>query len=149
VTAVPVVCRAHARDLDVETLYAILRLRAEVFVVEQAAAYLDLDGRDFEVGCLQLWSPGTAGPVAATARVLVEGGGHRIGRVCTAPAARHRGLAAALVRAALDHVGGGPVIIDAQSYLTDWYERFGFAPTGREFVDDDGIAHTEMVRRWS
>ncbi|MEO7555632.1 MAG: hypothetical protein ABIV94_03385, partial [Acidimicrobiales bacterium] len=46
---------AATTDLDAATLYAILRLRSEVFVVEQACAYLDADGRDLEPGCRQVW----------------------------------------------------------------------------------------------
>jgi ElaA protein len=152
---VAVVHAASTDELDPVTLYAILRLRAEVFVVEQSCAYLDLDGRDVEPGCVQLWVEdggigGDGAPparVVATARLLTEaGGGHRIGRVCTAPAARRRGLAAALVQAALDRCGDAPIVLDAQSQLTGWYERFGFEATGRQFVEG-GIPHTEMIRR--
>ena len=39
----------------------------------------------------------------------------------------------------------GPIVLDAQSHLAGWYATFGFAPTGREFVEDD-IPHTEMRR---
>jgi ElaA protein len=144
-----VVNAARTSEIDASTLYALLRLRAEVFVVEQASAYLDPDGRDVEPGTVQLWiTDETSDQVVATARVLEEpDGSKRIGRVCTAAPARGRGLAAQLVRAALTQCGGASVIIDAQSHLTDWYAQFGFMTTGREFVDDDGIPHTEMVRR--
>jgi ElaA protein len=146
---VEVVHAAPTNELDPRTLYAILRLRAEVFVVEQACAYLDPDGRDLEPGCVQLWieTRSGEGSVLATARLLTEpGGGHRIGRVCTAPDARRRGLGAALMVAALDRCGDAPVVLDAQSQLTGWYEQFGFETTGHEFMDD-GIPHTEMIRR--
>lgn len=135
---------APTTDLDAATLYAILRLRSEVFVVEQACAYLDADGRDVEPGCVQLWVE-ERGVVLATARLLVEPVGHRFGRLCTAPAARSRGLGAALVQEALALAGPAPVVIDAQSHLAGWYGRFGFVATGHEFVED-GIAHTEMRR---
>lgn len=141
---------APTHELDPLTLYAILRLRAEVFVVEQSCAYLDPDGRDLEPGCVQLWiddDDAPAGSVIATARVLTEtDGGRRIGRVCTTPAARRRGLGRALMQAALDRCGDAPVVLHAQSHLTDWYEQFGFESTGHEFLDD-GIPHTEMARR--
>ncbi|MEO7556065.1 MAG: GNAT family N-acetyltransferase [Acidimicrobiales bacterium] len=83
--------------------------------------------------------------VIATARLLREAEGHRIGRVCTAPDSRSRGLAAALVNEALALAGAGPVLVDAQSHLAAWYQRRGFVPTGREHVED-GIPHVEMVR---
>ena len=57
-------------EIEPRTLYGILRLRAEVFVVEQACAYLDLDGRDLEPATRQLWIEAEAGAVIATARVL-------------------------------------------------------------------------------
>ena len=142
-----VVHAAPTNELDPRTLYAILRLRSEVFVVEQSCAYLDPDGRDLEPGCVQLWIEAGSGSVVATARLLAEpGGGHRIGRVCTAPAARQRGLGAALMVAALERCGDAPVVLAAQSQLTSWYEQFGFETTGHEFLDD-GIPHTEMIRR--
>ena len=129
-------------ELDARTLYAVLRLRAEVFVVEQECAYLDPDGRDHEPGTRHLWAE-EDGTVVAVLRVLAEpGGGHRIGRVATAPAARGRGLAAALMREALASAEG-PVVLDAQSYLADWYRTFGFEVYGDEFLDD-GIPHTPM-----
>lgn len=133
---------APTAALPLETLYAILRLRQEVFVVEQECPYLDVDGRDLEPGCVQLWVE-DGGAVVATARLLAEGEGHRIGRICTAAVARSRGLGATVVEAAIALAGDGPVLIDAQSQLTDWYGGFGFTATGHEFVED-GIHHTEM-----
>ena len=130
--------------LPLETLYAILRLRQEVFVVEQECAYLDADGRDLEPDCIQVWVE-EGGAVVATARLLTEPGGHRIGRICTTPRARSRGLGANVVEAAIALAGDGPITIDAQSQLTEWYGGFGFASTGHEFVED-GIHHTEMRR---
>ena len=135
---------APTRELSAETLYAILRLRAEIFVVEQECAYLDPDGRDLAPQCTQVWIE-DGDTVVATARVLPEPGGVRIGRVCTSSAARARGLGAQIVEAALAVAGTGPIYIDAQTRLTDWYAPFGFVPTGREFVED-GIHHTEMRR---
>lgn len=131
-------------ELDPRTLYAILRLRAEVFVVEQASPYLDPDGRDLEPSTRHCWVASPAG-IDAYLRLLVEPGGERrIGRVVTAPAARGRSLADALVRHALA-LAAGPVVLDAQTYLVGWYGRLGFAPDGPEFVED-GIAHVPM--RW-
>jgi ElaA protein len=137
-----VVRSAPTGALSHETLYGILRLRAEVFVVEQECPYLDVDGRDLEPGCVQLWVE-EGGAVVATARLLAEPEGHRIGRVCTAPSRRSRGIGAEVVKAAIELAGSGPITIDAQSQLSDWYAAFGFEPTGRVFVED-GISHTEM-----
>ena len=137
---------ALTHDVDIAILYAILRLRSEVFVVEQDCAYLDPDGRDLESGCVQLWvDADEPGAVAATARLLREGGDHRIGRVCTDPAYRSRRLGTAVMTEAIGLTGGTAIVINAQSQYADWYATFGFAATGWEFVED-GIAHTEMRR---
>lgn len=130
-------------ELDTATLYAILRLRAQVFVVEQACAYLDVDGRDDEPGTLHCWFAAEGGGVEAYLRVTVEPHGeHRIGRVVTAPSARGRGLAAHLIRHALTLVPG-PVVLDAQSHLQGYYAGFGFRPHGSPFLED-GIPHVPM-----
>ena len=135
---------APTRDLDAVTLHDILRLRQDVFVVEQECAYADVDGRDLEPTTVQVWATDDerAG-VLATLRVLTEPDGCvRIGRVATAVPARGRGLAADLVAAALE-LGRGPVVLDAQSHLEQWYARFGFVRDGEEFLDD-GIPHVPM-----
>lgn len=133
-----------AGELPAELLYRILRLRSEVFVVEQAAAYLDLDGRDLEPGARQLWIE-DGGVVVATARVLDDGESRRIGRIATAASHRRRGLAAELVEHFVATTAG-PWRLDAQAHLAGWYERFGFVVDGPEYTDDDGIPHVPMVR---
>ena len=137
------IAHARTRQLDAETLYAILRLRQDVFVLEQECLYPDLDGRDLETGTVLWWAEIDGGDVVATLRVLDEGGGVvRIGRVATAASARGRGIADALVRAVLQDIGGD-VVLDAQSHLEGWYGRLGFVRDGAEFVDD-GIPHVPM-----
>jgi len=131
-------------ELTAPALYGILKLRAEVFVVEQACAYLDPDGRDLEPSTRHLWSEDGSGAVIAALRVLAEpDGASSIGRVVTAPEHRSQGLAADLVRRALADAPR-PVRINAQSHLVDWYARFGFAVAGAAFVED-GIPHTPMA----
>ena len=132
-------------EIDPLVLYRILRLRSEVFVVEQACVYLDPDGRDLEPAARQLWLEDDGGEVVATARVLVDGDAHRIGRIATAAARRGTGLAARLVEHFLASYRG-PWRLDAQTQLTGWYEAFGFEVAGPEY-DDDGILHVPMVRR--
>jgi ElaA protein len=136
-------------ELDSRTLYRILRLRSQVFVVEQDCSYLDADGRDLEPGAVHLWAdPAPHEPtVAATLRLLTDpDGSRRIGRVVTAPRHRHLGLAKALIEHALTLVpAGGRVTLDAQVHLEQWYERLGFERSGPEFVED-GIVHVPMRR---
>lgn len=137
--------RAGGEEISAADLYAALRLRAEVFVVEQACTYLDPDGRDLELGTTHLWLAGPDGELSAYLRVLTEpAGGHRIGRVVTAPAHRGQRLAGQLLEEALTWTGR-PVVLDAQSHLVAVYERHGFARDGAEFVED-GIRHTPMRR---
>lgn len=133
-------------ELDIATLYAILRLRSEVFVVEQDCAYLDPDGRDLEPTTTQVWID-RDGSVVATLRVMHEvDGSVRVGRVAVAAAERGSGHAAALMRHAIALAGDRPIVLDAQSHLTGWYERLGFTVTGADYLED-GISHTPMRRR--
>lgn len=136
---------ARLAEIDPVTLYKLLALRVDVFVVEQDCAYHELDGRELEPGALLVWAQ-LDDEVLATLRVLGDADGSaRIGRVATAPRARSLGLAARLMERALELAGDRPVVLDAQSHLADWYARFGFARAGDDFVED-GIPHTPMRR---
>ena len=153
----PDVRASRLRDLDPLTLYGLLRLRTDVFVVEQECAYPELDGRDAEAGTTLLWVEVDGVPVA-TLRILEEdeqegqdeqdgqvGTAYRIGRVATHRDHRGRGYAALLMEEALRRTGDARVVLDAQTYLEDWYVRFGFRRSGADFVED-GIAHLPMRR---
>ena len=129
-------------DLDAATLYEILRLRVDVFVVEQACAFGDLDGRDREPTCRHLWIE-QDGAVVGYLRILPEPDGTtQIGRVVTRPAVRRAGVGAVLMRAAMDRVDG-PTTVKAQARLADWYGQFGYVIDGPEFLEDD-IPHVPM-----
>ncbi len=132
-------------ELDTATLYALLRFRVDVFVVEQRCAYPELDGRDTEPGTIHRWiADGEA--IAAYLRVLEEpDGAARIGRVAVAKHARGAGLADRLLATALEALEGRRCVLDAQRHLTGLYQRFGFRPIGPEFVED-GIPHVPMRR---
>ncbi|MPZ25267.1 MAG: GNAT family N-acetyltransferase [Micromonosporaceae bacterium] len=157
-------------ELDTATLYGLLRLRVDVFVVEQRCPYPDLDGRDTEPATRHLWleragvpvaylrllaEPGTADErVAASGRsasgardqaARADGTAVRISRVVVAPADRGGGLAGRLLAAALVEVGDRECVLAAQSRLAGFYGRLGFVPTGPEYVDD-GIWHLPMRR---
>jgi ElaA protein len=131
-------------ELDARTAYDLWRLRESVFVVEQECAYQELDGRDLEPGTRHVWASVDGRPVGYL-RVLDDGPHARIGRVLVAADRRGAGLAATLMAAALDVVGGRPSVLDAQSHLAGWYTRFGYRPDGDEFVED-GIPHVPMRR---
>ncbi|WP_343073824.1 GNAT family N-acetyltransferase [Phytoactinopolyspora mesophila] len=143
--AEPILRVASFEELDLDTLYRILRLRVDVFIVEQECPYADLDGRDREPGALHVWFEKSGEPVAYL-RVLEEpDGAARIGRVVVAPGSRGNGLASALMRAAIDRLGGRASRLHAQAYLADFYTRYGYVVTGPEFLDD-GIPHVPMAR---
>jgi len=136
-------------ELDAPTLYAILRLRTDVFVVEQRCPYPELDGRDLEPGTRHVWLGPAADPAdpRSYVRILAEpDGSARIGRVCTAASARGTGLGRRLMAIAVCVAGPRPVVLDAQTYLVKFYASFGFVATGAEFVED-GIPHTPMRRQ--
>lgn len=136
-------------ELDAPTLYAILRLRTDVFVVEQACPYPELDGRDLEPGTRHLWLGPADDPTDPRTylRVLAEpDGAARVGRVCTAPDARGTGLSRRLMAMAISLTGRRPVVLDAQSHLVGFYASFGFVVAGPQYVED-GIPHTPMLRQ--
>jgi ElaA protein len=137
--------RCWGQDLDAATLYELLTLRIEVFVVEQSCPYPELDGRDLEASTRHFWLEMAGGEVVSTLRLMEENPGFRIGRVCTKAAERGRGHAGRLMKAALADVGSHPCRLSAQSYLADMYARHGFTPDGEEFVED-GIPHVPMLR---
>jgi ElaA protein len=141
----PVLRQARFAELTTTELYGILRLRVDVFVVEQECFYPELDGRDTEPGTLHVWYAGAGGLPVAYLRVLDDAGTARIGRLVTDPSARGGGLAGRLVAATLELIGERDCVLAAQSHLTGFYARFGFATSGPEFVED-GIPHTPMHR---
>jgi ElaA protein len=136
-------------DFAPRALYAMLALRVDVFVVEQACAYAELDGLD----AVALHRVGWEGERAiACLRVLPPSEGFpdvRIGRVAVARDRRGRGLARALMEAALERIAADhphhAVTLSAQSYLERFYAGFGFRVTGPEY-DEDGIPHLPMRR---
>ncbi|MEV0060225.1 GNAT family N-acetyltransferase [Nocardia sp. NPDC050718] len=140
--------RAWAADLDTATLYQLLKLRVDVFVVEQACAYPELDGRDLLPDTRHLWLD-DEGEVIATLRLLEEHEdgvtSFRLGRLCTAVPARGHGYTTRLLQAALAETGSATVRLNAQSYLVDMYAKYGFVADGAEFLDD-GIPHVPMRR---
>lgn len=145
----PEIHRAALRDIDAETLYRMMWLRVEVFVVEQAAAYAELDGRDLESETEHFWVSDDSGNVLATLRLLKDEDAARIGRVATAKSARGAGLAGELMERAVarsvEKWPGRMIHLDAQAHLASWYGRYGFEISGPPF-EEDGIPHVPMTR---
>jgi ElaA protein len=131
--------------LDPVVLYRILKLRVDVFVVEQGCAYPELDGRDIEATAQQFWAENEDGEVLATVRLLHDADDRRIGRVATSEAARGHGYAGVLMQNAVDASDGRAIHLDAQERLEQWYGRFGFVRSGPDFLEDD-LVHIPMTR---
>jgi len=140
--------------LSAGTLYRLLRLRSEVFVVEQRCVFLDLD--DLDARCMHVLGEriGSDGRVCllASARLVPPGHGFSeasIGRVVTAPSARAGGLGHALMRESVRLLlalwGAQPIRIGAQAHLEAFYNRHGFTSDNQPYVED-GIPHIEMIR---
>lgn len=137
-------------ELTTTELYDLLRLRAEVFVVEQTCPFNDCD--NYDSASLHLWREENGAPVAY-ARILPPGVYYKeasIGRVVVPKSHRNTGAGVVLMEEALRAAkttlpeGKGPVKIMAQQYLERWYEQFGFKTTSEPFLEDD-IWHIEMI----
>jgi len=133
-----------------EELYAILKLRTDVFAVEQQAVYQDLDGKDQAAMHLMGHDEGR---LVAYCRLIPAGVAFSeasIGRVVTAATHRNTGTGKLLFQQALDlcreYFGELPIRIGAQRYLTGFYSSFGFELAGPVYLED-GIEHVHMVRK--
>ena len=133
--------------LDNAELYSLLELRARVFVVEQASAYQDPDGKDQQA----LHMLGTAdGTLLAYQRCLPPGISYpesSLGRIVVAPQARGRRLGAELVARGIEvnqrEWPGSDICISAQAHLEPFYSTFGFIAEGEHYAED-GIPHRKM-----
>ncbi len=131
-------------QLSAQQLHEILRLRVDVFVVEQECAYPELDGRDLEADTEHVWIEDEAG-IAAYIRLLGKNSTRQIGRVVTRPDRRGEQLSARLVNSMLLRLGPVETRLEAQTHLVSYYRGLGYQPDGAEYVED-GIPHTPMVR---
>jgi len=139
-------------ELELLELYALLRLRQEVFIVEQECLYLDADGLDLPAVHMLCWRGDS---LVAYQRCLPPGAcypGSALGRILVSAALRGRGLGRELVRRGITHnLGRWPghdILINAQSYLRRFYTELGFTAEGGEY-DDKGVPHIRMRRRAS
>ncbi|WP_233452864.1 GNAT family N-acetyltransferase [Caproicibacter fermentans] len=135
-------------ELTLQELYDILRLRCEVFVVEQSCPYPDVDGRDSQ--SFQLFGCDAQGKICACLRILDRGQTfpeHSIGRVLVRRDCRGSGLAREMLNRAVRFVketGGGNIRIEAQAHLREFYRQAGFTPCSPVYLED-GIEHIEML----
>lgn len=136
-------------DLSAAELYAVMKARQEVFIVEQNCQYQDADGYDERA--LHLWALEND-EIIAYCRIFppnIKYSEASFGRVLTTRAGRGRGVGKILVRCAIDIVENrfrtSAITISAQDYLLKFYGGFGFEPTEKKYFEDE-IPHTEMRR---
>ena len=137
-------------SLTLQELYAILRLRTEVFVIEQNCVFQDMDNKDQQCYHLMGWMDGQ---LIAYTRLVPPGVSYKepsIGRVVTSPVARGNGTGKLLMEKSIEEIiqlyGKTPIKIGAQLYLKKFYESLGFSQTSNKY-DEDGIDHIEMNRQ--
>ena len=147
-----VIRHAALADIDPRTLYLLVKLRQDVFTMEQKATDADLDGRELDPTTTLLWlEDGASRDPVAHLRVLRETDGTvRIGRVAVRADHRRGGFGRRLMAGALELIReadpGAEVHIDAQAYLEQWYAAMGFVSVGGMFMEA-GIEHVAMVLR--
>jgi ElaA protein len=137
-------------ELNANELYSLLRLRSEVFVVEQNCIFLDMDNNDQKA----YHTIGFIGEeVVATTRLfdknIMYDGYQSIGRVVGSPRHRGLGIGKALMQYSIQECerlfGKGPIKIGAQLYLKKFYNEQGFEQSGDVYLEDE-IDHIPMIR---
>jgi len=138
-------------ELSLAELYKILQLRQEVFILEQACVYSDLDNKDQKSAHLMAWYGDT---LAAYTRLIPYGVSYAdalsIGRVVVASGFRGYGLGGELmlrsIEGVLEWFGKHTIKLGAQQHLKNFYNGLGFEQTSDPYLDA-GIMHIEMTRK--
>lgn len=137
-------------ELTTNELYEILKLRAEVFVVEQDCPYQDLDDKDKWAYHLFL-EDDDGSTVIAVLRILPENIAYEdmaIGRVIVKKSHRGQGLSKVMMRKAINFIiedlGKKRIKLSGQAYLREFYEDLGFERVSDIYLED-GIDHYEFL----
>jgi ElaA protein len=138
------------QELTPDELYAILRLRSLVFVVEQQCIFLDMDNLDQPAYHLMGWEGDN---LVTYTRLLDKGTAYpdypSIGRVVTSPDVRRTGIGRLLMEESIRQLenlfGPQPIKIGAQYYLKSFYGSLGFEQSGEIYLED-GIEHIPMIK---
>lgn len=134
-------------ELTTQELYELLRIRSDVFVVEQDCVYQDMDYDDHPA--IHLWLTDEEDRIVALCRVC-PAGTHMdevsIGRVITTERGKGYGkqIMLAGIKAAKEHFGAKRIDIEAQEYAKGFYEQVGFRQSSEQFILD-GIPHIKMT----
>jgi ElaA protein len=141
------ICYESFADIPASLLYEILKLRQDVFIIEQQSIYEDIDRLDQSSHHI-LFLEGDQ--LAAYSRILPAGMKYEeasVGRIIVAPGFRGKGIGRELVRQSVSHLRktySGAIRIEAQAHLQEFYREFQFRPEGNVY-DMDGIPHIQMV----
>ena len=137
-------------ELSTDELYSFLKLRTDVFFVEQRIDEEELDNRDQEPTTEHLWIADSHG-TAAYLRIIVDAepthkdARRLFGRVATRPDRRGQGLSQLLIGEVLRRHGNEPMLLHAQTYVAPLYAKFGFEAFGDTYVEA-GLEHVMMYR---
>lgn len=139
---------ARLEEMSAAALHDMLKLRFDVFVLEQRSLYPEIDGQD--PSSLHLIAKDDHGATVGTLRILGLGGEGPvwIGRIAVAPSHRGDGLGSRMIDAAIAEIArrapGRPIALGAQIHLEAFYCGFGFRRSS-EIYDDGGIDHVDMI----
>ena len=136
-------------ELDTEDLYQILRLRSEVFVVEQDCVYQDIDDKD--KSAIHLYYKVNDEIIAYTR--IFKGGDYyenpSVGRVVVSKKERRKDLGKKIMTDSIEYIKqnikGEKIELSAQKYLNKFYEDLGFYKIGEDYLED-GIPHQRMIK---
>jgi ElaA protein len=137
------------QDLSPHKWYEMAKLRSDVFIVEQTSAYHEFD--DLDQQSLHLYYE-DEGKVVSYCRVIPEGYVYNeatISRVIVKQSHRKTGLGKQLLKRAVEvasEFNAKPIQIQAEQYLTEFYQGFGFEVISEPYLDCD-IYHVDMIRR--
>lgn len=134
-------------DLSKDQFFDILKLRIEIFVVEQCCYYQELDNEDKEAFHVSIYNDGI---IVAVGRIIpnLHNKEVKIGRIAVKMEHRKKGLACKMMKDIMNFISkkykNFSVLLSAQTYLIEFYQSFGFKEIGNTYLED-GIEHINMV----
>ena len=135
-------------ELSKDQFFDILKLRIEIFVVEQSCYYQELDDEDKEAFHVSIYNNGI---IVAVSRIIPNLNNRevKIGRIAVKMNQRKKGLASSMMEDMLNFIskkyGDFSVLLSAQTYLIKFYQSYGFNEIGDTYLED-GIEHINMVK---
>ncbi|TWP29715.1 GNAT family N-acetyltransferase [Apibacter muscae] len=137
-------------ELSIIELYHLLKLRSEVFIIEQNSIYQDLDDKDLEAYHILIYIKNELGAYSRILPKNISFTEASIGRVVVKNKFRSIGLGKILMNESIENLynllGKQPIKISAQFYATNFYKKLGFEVIGKTYFED-GIEHIEMLKK--